>query len=82
MVIMSQSSAERIIEVLDEEPTIKNKAKAIKTIKDGSITFENVSFAYSDEKDPNKYALTDNNLEIKSGETTRQIEFETLLATI
>lgn len=69
MVIMSQSSAERIIEVLDEEPTIKNKAKAIKTIKDGSITFENVSFAYSDEKDPNKYALKDINLEIKSGET-------------
>ena len=69
MVIMSQSSAERIIEVLDEEPTIKNKDKAIKTIKDGSITFENVSFAYSDEKDPNKYALKDINLEIKSGET-------------
>ena len=69
MVIMAQSSAERIIEVLDEEPTIKNKAKAIKTIKDGSITFENVSFAYSDEKDPNKYALKDINLEIKSGET-------------
>ena len=69
MVIMAQSSAERIIEVLDEEPTIKNKDKAIKTIKDGSITFENVSFAYSDEKDPNKYALKDINLEIKSGET-------------
>ena len=69
MVIMAQSSAERIIEVLDEEPTIKNKAKAIKTIKDGTITFENVSFAYSDEKDPNKYALKDINLEIKSGET-------------
>src|SRR5699024_6850489 len=59
MIIMAQSSAERIVEVLDEEPAIKNKKNAIKTIKDGSITFENVSFAYSDEKDPNKYALQD-----------------------
>ena len=69
MIIMAQSSAERIVEVLDEEPAIKNKKNAIKTIKDGSITFEHVSFAYSDEKDPNKYALQDINLEIKSGET-------------
>ena len=69
MIIMAQSSAERIVEVLEEEPAIKNKKNAIKTIKDGSITFENVSFAYSDEKDPDKYALRDINLEIKSGET-------------
>ena len=69
MVVMAQSSAERIIEVLDEVTAIKNKKNAIKEIKDGSISFENVSFAYSDEKDPNKYALKDINLEIKSGET-------------
>ena len=69
MVVMAQSSAERIIEVLNEVPAIKNKKNAIKEIKDGSISFENVSFAYSDEKDPNKYALKDINLEIKSGET-------------
>ena len=69
MIIISQSSAERIVEVLDQEPSIKNKKNAIKTIKDGSITFEHVSFAYSDEKDPNKFALRDINLEIKSGET-------------
>ena len=69
MVVIAQSSAERIIEVLDEVPAIKNKKNAIKEIKDGSILFENVSFAYSDEKDPNKYALKDINLEIKSGET-------------
>ena len=69
MIIMAQSSAERIIEVLDEEPAIKNKKNSIKTIKDGSISFEHVSFAYSDEKDADKYALQDINLEIKSGET-------------
>ena len=69
MIIIAQSSAERIVEVLDQEPSIKNKRNPIKTIKDGSITFENVSFAYSDEKDPNKFALQDINLSIKSGET-------------
>ena len=69
MVVIAQSSAERIIEVLEEVPAIKNKKNAIKEIKNGSISFENVSFAYSDEKDPNKYALKDINLEIKSGET-------------
>ena len=69
MIIIAQSSAECIVDVLDQEPSIKNKKNAIKTIKDGSITFENVSFAYSDEKDPNKFALQNINLEIKSGET-------------
>ncbi len=69
MIIIAQSSAERIVEVIDQEPFIKNKKNPIKTIKDGSITFDHVSFAYSDEKDPNKFALQDINLEIKSGET-------------
>ena len=44
MVIMAQSSAERIVEVIDEEPTIKNPEKPIKEVKNGSISFENVSF--------------------------------------
>ena len=69
MIIISQSSAERIIEVLDQEPAIKNKSKNLKTVKDGSIVFDNVSFCYSDEKDKDKFALRDINLEIKAGET-------------
>lgn len=69
MIIMSQSSAKRIIEVLEEMPAIKNKAKSVKKVKDGSISFEDVSYWYSDEKDPEKYALKDINLNIKSGET-------------
>ena len=69
MIIMAQSSAERIIEVIDEEPTIKNKENAIKEVKNGSITFENVSFKYSDEQDEDKYALENINLDIKEGET-------------
>ena len=69
MIIMAQSSAERIIEVIDEEPTIKDKENPIKEVKDGSIVFENVSFQYSDEKNEDKYALENINLEIKEGET-------------
>ncbi len=69
MIIMAQSSAERIMEVIEEEPTLKNKEKPVTEVKDGSITFENVSFQYSDEKEDNKFALENINLEIKAGET-------------
>ncbi len=69
MIVMATSSAERILEVIEEVPTIKNKNKTIKEVKDGSITFKNVDFVYSDEVDNNKYALKDINIKIKSGET-------------
>ena len=69
MVIIAQSSAERIIEVLDEKPAIENKERTIKEVKDGGIVFDNVSFCYSDEKDRTKFALRNINLEIKPGET-------------
>ena len=69
MIIMAQSSAERILEVIEEEPTLKNKENPIKEVKDGSIKFENVSFRYSDEQDENTYALENINLDIKQGET-------------
>ncbi len=69
MIIMAQSSAERIIEVIDEEPTIKDKENPIKEVKDGSIKFENVSFQYSDEQEDDKFALENINLDIKAGET-------------
>ena len=69
MIIMAQSSAERIIEVIDEEPTIKDNEKSIKEVKDGSIKFENVSFQYSDEQKDDKFALENINLDIKAGET-------------
>ena len=60
-------SAERITEVLNERPDIINKPEPIKTVKDGSIDFNNVSFAYKDES--NKNVLDNINLHIKSGET-------------
>ena len=69
MVIIAQSSAERIVEVLEEEPAIKKKERTVKEVKDGGIIFDNVSFCYSDEKDRSKFALRNINLEIKPGET-------------
>ena len=69
MVIMAQSSAERIIEVIEEEPALKNKENPVKEVSNGSIKFENVSFAYSDEKEEDKFALENINVDIKEGET-------------
>lgn len=67
MIIISRASAERIVEMLDEESDIKNIEKPIQKVEDGSITFENVSFSYVN--DENKLCLKDINIDIKSGET-------------
>ena len=67
MLTMSAESARRIVEVLDEKSDLTNKPDAIKEVKDGSIVFEDVDFKYS--KDAQKYALTDINLNIASGQT-------------
>ena len=67
MLTMSQASAERIVEVLNEKSTITNPEKPLMEVKDGSICFENVQFSYNT-KEP-KYVLHDINLEIKAGET-------------
>ena len=69
MIIIAQSSAERIIEILDEESTIKNKENPVMELKDGSIKFENVSFQYDDAKAEDELPLEDINIDIKSGET-------------
>ena len=69
MIIIAQSSAERVVEVLDEESTIKNKENPVMEVKDGSIKFENVSFQYDDAKAEDELPLEDINIDIKSGET-------------
>ena len=68
MIIISESSAERIVEVLTEDPTIKNKEKTVKEIKDGSIEFIDVDFQYDDAKANEMLPLEDINLKINSGE--------------
>ena len=67
MVTISNASMQRIYEVLKEESTIKSPENAVKTVADGSIDFDNVSFKYHEGAE--KFALTDINLHIKSGET-------------
>lgn len=64
---ISRASAERCAEVLDEKPDISVKDNAVSNIRDGSIIFNNVSFSYS--KDPERLALKNINLKIRSGET-------------
>lgn len=67
MIIMAESSANRIVEVLDEESDLKNPAHPLNSVADGSIDFDNVSFSYVN--DPDKSALKDINIHIHSGET-------------
>ena len=66
MITMSAESAERIVEVLNEESTLKSPSGGLTEVKDGSVDFDNVSFKYSKKAD--RMALADINLHIKSGE--------------
>lgn len=66
MISIAKSSAERIVEVLDEEIDIKNKESGLTEVKNGNIIFNNVSFKYNDSGDKN--VLSNINLNIKSGE--------------
>jgi len=67
MLTMAHTSAQRIVEVLDEESNVKNGENSIFEIKNGDIEFKNVSFKYH--LDAEKKALDNINLKICSGET-------------
>ena len=64
---MSSESMKRIYEVLVEEPALVSPENAVTEVRDGSVEFQNVSFKYS--KEAQKYALSDIDLQIRSGMT-------------
>ena len=66
MVVISEASAKRIYEVLEEKSDIISKEDAIKEVTNGSIIFENVCFSYK--KESKKYVLENVNLDIESGQ--------------
>lgn len=67
MIIISLASAQRIAEVLEEKTDIANPENPVRTVKDGSIRFENVDFVYSQRA--SKKVLDGINISIASGET-------------
>ena len=67
MITMSAECAKRICEVLNEDATIKNPPSPVYEVENGDIDFVNVSFKYSERAE--RYALSDVNLHIKSGQT-------------
>ena len=67
MITMSEASAKRIAEVLREKSDITSKENACKTVADGSIDFDNVSFSYK--AGMGKPVLSNINIHIASGQT-------------
>ncbi|WP_024833621.1 ABC transporter ATP-binding protein [Ruminiclostridium josui] len=67
MTVIAKSSADRIVEVLDEKSDLSNFDNPIYEVRDGSISFSNVNFSYSKKMD--NPVLENINIEIKSGET-------------
>ncbi len=67
MISMSAASARRIVEVLDETSDLAAAQEPVKTVKDGSIRFDHVTFKYK--HGSGSPVLNDVTFEIKPGET-------------
>ena len=67
MITMAKASAERVAEILDEQPDLHNPENPVHEVKDGAIEFDDVSFSYKG--DEHKLALKNVNLHIKAGQT-------------
>ena len=67
MITMSFASIKRIAAVLNEEPDIQNPTNPIMEVKDGSVDFDHVHFAYT--SGTGEDVLNDIDLHIKSGES-------------
>lgn len=67
MIIIARASAERIYELLEEQPDLRNGENPVCEVPDGSISFRDVRFNYAKER--GRPCLDGINLEIRSGET-------------
>ncbi len=67
MLTMSGESMKRIVEVLEEKPSLANPENPVMTVTDGSVDFNNVNFKYSAKAKRN--SLSDIDIHIKSGMT-------------
>ena len=67
MITMSTESAKRICEVLNEVPDMPEAKNPVRTVPDGSVDFDHVSFKYAAQA--KKFALEDIDLHIASGMT-------------
>ena len=67
MITIARSSAERITELLNEKADIHNPEKPVMQVRDGSISYDHVDFAYSSKAD--KKVIQDASITIRSGET-------------
>ncbi len=67
MITIARNSAERITEVLREEPDLTNPENPVFEVKDGAVDFENVCFRYY--KNASKDVLHDINVHVPSGAT-------------
>jgi ATP-binding cassette subfamily B protein len=63
--LRGSASMQRILEILNTESEIKEKSNPIKELKDGSISFDNVSFIYPKS---NEKTLKNINFKVNSGE--------------
>lgn len=67
MIMIAGASTDRIVEVLNEIPEMRDPADAVTSVADGDIIFDHVSFSYAGEG--GNLSLKDVNLHIKSGQT-------------
>lgn len=67
MFTISRASADRILEVFNEEIDLTSPENPVTEVKEGSVAFEHVYFAYDDEAE--NFVLKDINFTINPGET-------------
>ncbi len=67
MLSMSVAAARRVAEVLNETSDLADPAQPVRQVKDGSVDFDHVTFAYK--KGTGKAVLQDIDVHIKAGET-------------